>query len=369
MTTSRHGRGEARRAERALLVTGGAGFIGSHFVEQWGAAHPHDRVVVLDALTYAGRRAWLAAPEARGAIVFVHGDVTDAALVRDVMHTHAITHVVHFAAESHVDRSIATPDPFVRTNVWGTHVLLEAARACWSLDGSVRPEVRFHHVSTDEVYGALAPGAPAFTEETAYRPSSPYSASKAAADHLVRAAGRTYGLPWSITHSANNYGPRQYPEKLIPSMVRRALRGEPMPLYGDGQQTREWLHVHDHNAMLASVLLAPDMAGQSVNLGTAVERTNLDVVTMVCDALDAWFADAAHHALAARFASCPAARGTSCRSLITHVADRPGHDRRYALDASLYARRFGPPPTRLFEEGLRETVRWAVAHDGWWDDR
>lgn len=343
---------------RSVLVTGGAGFIGSHFVHAYGAAHPSDRVVVLDALTYAGRRDRLTALEEQGAITFVHGDICDAPLVAGLFAAHDITHVVHFAAESHVDRSIAGPDAFVRTNVWGTQVLLEAARGAWFAHGAWRAGVRFHQVSTDEVYGALEPGEAPFTERSPYRPSSPYSASKAAADHLVRAAGRTYGLPYSVSHCANNYGPHQHPEKLIPFMVRQALRGRPLPLYGDGAQTREWIHVDDHNRMLLRLLTDDACDGVTLNLGGGPERANARTVGLVCEAIDALFA--ADGALTARFPECPAAGGRSCRTLVTHVADRPGHDRRYALDISAYVARFGPPVLIPFERGLAETVAFEV---------
>lgn len=347
---------------RSLLVTGGAGFIGANFVHWWASNHPDDRMVVLDALTYAGDRTRLAPLEARRAVTFVHGDIADRPLVESLLVQHAVTHVVHFAAESHVDRSIATPDAFVRTNVWGTHVLLEAVRAVWCRDGQWRPGVRFHQVSTDEVFGSLEPGATPFTERSPCAPSSPYSASKAAADHFVRAAGRTYGLPYSISYAANNYGPFQYPEKLIPFMVRQALAGAPLPLYGDGEQTREWLHVRDHNAMLAQVLLADDAAGESYNLGGQTECTNREVVQRLCAHLDARFA--AEPALAARYPDCPAARGQACATLIRHVTDRPGHDRRYALDTGKYTQRFGPPALTPFESGLAETVAWLVQSGG-----
>ncbi|GAB1342487.1 dTDP-glucose 4,6-dehydratase [Gemmatimonas sp.] len=343
---------------RSLLVTGGAGFIGANFVRYWCEHYDTDRVVVLDALTYAGDRARLADLEVRGAITFVHGDIGDGALVRTLLVQHAVTHVVHMAAESHVDRSIASPEAFVRTNVWGTHMLLEAVRSVWCQSGAWREGVRFHQVSTDEVFGALAPHDAPFTEASRYQPSSPYAASKAAADHFVRAAGRTYGLPFTISHCANNYGPYQYPEKLIPLMVRRALHGESLPLYGDGTQTREWLHVHDHSRQLAQLLLAPDIVGQSFNLGSRTERANAEVVQRICAHLDARFSERA--SLAARYPHCPAARGVSCASLVQHVADRPGHDRRYALDTTKYVERFGRTEIVGFEVGLGTTIDWYV---------
>jgi dTDP-glucose 4,6-dehydratase len=332
-------------------------------VQYWHARHPHDTLVVLDALTYAGRRSTLAPLEQQGAITFVHDDIGNGPLVRELLATHGITHLVHFAAESHVDRSIAAPDAFIRTNVWGTHTLLEAARAVWCNQGRWREGVRFHHISTDEVFGALGAHDAPFTEASPYLPSSPYSASKAGADHLVRAAGKTYGLPYTITHCANNYGPYQHAEKLLPHMLRRALLGEPLPMYGDGLQQREWLHVHDHCTMLEQLLLAPNVLGESFNLAGYDERTNMDAVTQLCALLDARFA--ANPQLAPRYPACPAARGERCISLVTHVADRPGHDRRYALDGDKLRARLGVGPQIPFEQGLADTVDWYLAHAGW----
>ncbi|MBY0490078.1 MAG: dTDP-glucose 4,6-dehydratase [Gemmatimonadaceae bacterium] len=338
---------------RSLLVTGGAGFMGSHFVHYWAEHHAGDRLVVLDALTYAGNRTSLANLEASGRVVFVHGDVCDRELVSAVLRAHDVTTVVHFAAESHVDRSIASADAFVRTNVWGTQVLLDAVRDAWCEQGAWRSGVRFHQISTDEVYGDLAPGAAPFTEASLYRPSSPYSASKAAADHFVRAAGRTHGLPYSISHCANNYGPRQYPEKLIPLMLTHALHGKPLPIYGSGLQQREWIYVNDHSAAVESILLA-DVAGESFNIGSGRECTNLELVRALCAELDARFA--ADAALRARYPECPAARGSACAALVTHVADRPGHDMRYALDATKLRERVGWRAAESLETGLRRTV-------------
>jgi dTDP-glucose 4,6-dehydratase len=339
---------------RSVLVTGGAGFMGSHFVHYWAERHADDRLVVLDALTYAGNRASLASLEASGRVVFVHGDVCDRELVSAVLRAHDITTVVHFAAESHVDRSIASADAFVRTNVWGTQVLLDAARDAWYERRTWRAGVRFHHISTDEVYGDLAIGAEPFTERSLYRPSSPYSASKAAADHFVRAAGRTHGLPYSISHCANNYGPRQYPEKLIPLMLTNALHGKRLPIYGSGLQRREWIYVNDHSAAVERIVLA-DVAGESFNIGSGRECTNLHLVHTLCAELDASFAE--DEALRTRFPECPAARNESCASLITHVADRKGHDVRYALDASKLRDQLGWMAAESLEKGLRRTVR------------
>lgn len=349
---------------RRLLLTGGAGFIGGNFVHHWHARFPHDTLVVLDALTYAGHRGTLAPLEQTGAITFVHDDICNGLLVRDLLAAHDISHVVHCAAESHVDRSIAEPDAFIRTNVWGTHTLLEAARAVWCHHGRWREGVRFHQISTDEVFGALGPHDAPFTEQSPYQPSSPYSASKAAADHLVRAAGKTYGLPYTITHCANNYGPYQHPEKLLPHMLRRALYGQSLPLYGDGQQRREWLHVHDHCAMLERVLLADGVEGESFNIGGQAERTNMEAVAELCAVLDARVA--ADPLLAVRYPACPAARGVPSVSLVTHIVDRPGHDRRYALNGEKLAQRLGAIPQRSFNDGLAATVDWYLANEGWW---
>jgi dTDP-glucose 4,6-dehydratase len=351
---------------RILLVTGGAGFLGANFVQHWVSRHPGDRVVVLDALTYAGCRDTLAPLESAGRIMFVHGDILSAPLVQALFATHGVDHVVHFAAESHVDRSIAGPEAFVRTNVLGTHVLLEAARAAWCTSGLWRAGVRFHHISTDEVFGALDPHAAPVTEAAPYRPSSPYSASKAAADHLVRAYGHTYGLPYTISHCANNYGPYQFPEKLIPHMIVRALHGRPLPVYGDGRQRREWLHVHDHCVHLEALLLA-NVTSASFNIGGQAEVENIDVVRQLCAQLDAAFA--ADATLATRFPDCPAAHGASCVTLITHVTDRPGHDRRYALDAGALRALVGALPLRTVRDGLADTVRWYLQHESWWRDK
>jgi dTDP-glucose 4,6-dehydratase len=353
----------------SLLVTGGAGFVGSSFVHYWANRFPAHKVVVLDALTYAGRRENLAELEAQQRITFVHGDIADGALVHRVLEAYAVDLVVHFAAESHVDRSIASADAFVHTNVLGTQRILDAVRAVWCANGAWRAGVRFHHISTDEVFGDVASDAPAAIESSPYAPSSPYAASKAAADHLVRAAGRTHGLPYSISHCANNYGPRQYPEKLIPLMLLNALHGRALPVYGDGLQRRAWLHVDDHAAALARLLTAPENAsalGESFNIGGTPDVTNASVVATLCEQIDARFAGDA--SLRERFPDCPAARGERCVSLVTNVGDRPGHDRRYAIDATKFAERFGVMPTRALTDGLSQTVQWYLAHAAWWGD-
>jgi dTDP-glucose 4,6-dehydratase len=331
-----------------ILVTGAAGFIGSNFVHQW-LAEEADPIVGLDALTYAGNLANLESARADPRHRFVHGDICDAALVADLMRTHRPRAIVHFAAESHVDRSIHGPAAFVRTNVEGTFTLLQAALAHWhGLDTSARDAFRFLHVSTDEVYGSLGPQDPPFAEARAYEPNSPYSATKAASDHLVRAWHHTYGLPVLTTNCSNNYGPYQFPEKLIPLVIANALAGRPLPIYGDGSNVRDWLYVGDHCTAVRAVL-ARGEPGRVYNVGGWNEKTNLQVVHTVCDLLDEMRPDPAG----------------SHRRLITHVADRPGHDRRYAIDASRIAAELGWRPARTFETGIRATVRWYLDNQPW----
>lgn len=337
-----------------LLVTGGAGFIGSHFVQRWRAQHPGDAIFVLDALTYAGRRAYLTGV---ADLRFIHGDIRDQERVAALLETEALDTIVHFAAESHVDRSIAGPDAFIETNIVGTHELLKAARRVWLDTGSGRPH-RFHHVSTDEVYGSLALTDPAFTESSPSRPNSPYAASKAASDHLVRAYGQTYGLRTTISHGSNSYGPRQFPEKLIPLFIINALRGRPLPIYGDGEQIRDWLHVDDHCRGI-ELILARGGPGESYNLGGGLELANLAVVDAICRAVDAAFA--ADPALAQRFPEAPAAAGRPTASLRRHVADRPGHDRRYASDSTKARDELGFQVDGDFEGRLAATLAWYIA--------
>jgi dTDP-glucose 4,6-dehydratase len=331
-----------------ILVTGGAGFIGSNFVLDW-VEQVGEPVVNLDALTYAGNRANLAALADDNRHTFVQGDICDRALVDRLLAEHRPRAIVHFAAESHVDRSISGPGEFMRTNVTGTFTLLEAARAHWgALDGLERESFRFHHVSTDEVYGSLAPDAPAFTEDHPYEPNSPYSASKAASDHLVRAWHHTYGLPVVTTNCSNNYGPFHFPEKLIPLMIVNALAGKPLPIYGDGQNVRDWLYVRDHCSGIRAVLSGGRL-GETYNIGGWNEKTNLEIVHTVCDLLDKLKPDAAG----------------PYRRLITYVKDRPGHDRRYAIDARKIERELGWRPAETFESGIRKTVRWYLDHGDW----
>jgi dTDP-glucose 4,6-dehydratase len=332
-----------------LLVTGGAGFIGSSFVLAVVlAVEGGARVVNLDKLTYAGNLDNLAPLEGDGRHVFVHGDIGDRALVARLLAEHRPAAVVNFAAESHVDRSIDGPGEFVRTNLVGTFELLEAVRAYHaSLPPAEAARFRFLHVSTDEVYGSLGP-AGLFTEESPHAPSSPYAASKAGADHLVRAYHHTYDLPTLTTNCSNNYGPLQFPEKLIPLMILNALEGRPLPVYGDGQNVRDWLYVGDHCEALR-VVLARGAPGETYNIGGRSERTNLEIVHTLCDLLDEL---------------APRAEG-SRRPLVTFVADRPGHDRRYAIDATKIHRALGWAPAHTFEQGIRETVRWYLEHRGW----
>jgi dTDP-glucose 4,6-dehydratase len=348
---------------RSLLVTGGAGFIGGNFVHYWLDRHPDDRIVVLDALTYAGNLATIEVLEATGRMAFVHGDIADRDLVSRALTDHAADIIVHFAAESHVDRSIAEPGAFVRTNVVGTQVLLDAARDAWRSATGWRPGVRFHHVSTDEVYGSLGPGDPPFTEQTPYSPNSPYAASKAGSDHLVRAYHHTYGLPASISNCSNNYGPYQFPEKLIPLMIVNALRGKPLPVYGDGRQVRDWLFVEDHCAAIERILES-DVAGCTFNVGGRAEHENIEIVRLVCASIDARLGG--DESLRARFPECPASAGRSSAELISHVRDRPGHDRRYAIDPSAIADRLGFEPRHTLETGLARTVDWYLENEAWW---
>ena len=346
-----------------FLVTGGAGFIGGNFVRYWLSQHPEDFVVVLDALTYAGNRATLDGMGAENRWKFVHGDIADAALLSSLLPEHSIDTIVHFAAESHVDRSIADPGAFVRTNVIGTQVLLDAAVKCWRDESGWKHDVRFHHVSTDEVYGTLAPADDAFTEVTPYSPNSPYAASKAGSDHLVRAYHHTYGLPCTVSNCSNNYGPFQFPEKLIPLVIVNALAGRKLPIYGDGKQIRDWLYVVDHCVAIDRVLQA-GVSGRTYNVGGRAEHTNLEIVKRICANLDARFA--ADPALGKQFPHCPAATGASCVSLMHHVTDRPGHDRRYAIDPTRIASELQFEPAETLETGIASTVDWYLDHQMWW---
>jgi dTDP-glucose 4,6-dehydratase len=332
-----------------ILVTGGAGFIGSNFVLDWLAAGG-EPVVNLDKLTYAGNRENLASLQGDERHVFVQGDIGDQALVERLLATHRPSAVLNFAAESHVDRSIHAPGTFIDTNVVGTFRLLEAVRGYWSaLDAGRKAAFRLLHVSTDEVYGSLGPQDPAFTEQHRYEPNSPYSASKAASDHLVRAYHHTYGLPVLTTNCSNNYGPYHFPEKLIPLMIVNALAGKPLPVYGDGQQIRDWLYVGDHCSAIRRVLAA-GRVGETYNIGGWNEKPNLEIVRTVCALLDELQ---------------PRRGGGSYAEQVTFVKDRPGHDRRYAIDARKIERELGWKPAETFETGIRKTVDWYLANGEW----
>lgn len=333
----------------AILITGGAGFIGSNFIHAWFGASD-EPVVNLDKLTYAGNMQNLAGLPSSASHRFVHGDIGDRALLDGLMATHEIRAVVNFAAESHVDRSIHGPEDFIQTNIVGTFRLLEAVRSYWGgLGAAAKPAFRFLHVSTDEVYGSLAPGDPPFNEGNQYEPNSPYSASKAASDHLVRAYHHTYGLPVLTTNCSNNYGPYHFPEKLIPLCIHNALAGKPLPIYGDGQQVRDWLYVRDHCSAIMRVL-QDGRPGEVYNIGGWNEKPNLEVVRTLCAVLDA---------------ECPREDGRSYAEQITFVKDRPGHDRRYAIDARKIEAELGWKPAETFETGISKTVRWYLDNPEW----
>ncbi len=342
-----------------ILVTGGAGFIGVNFVRR-RIENGDEKIVVLDALTYAGNGSSLEDID-DDRLIFVHGDIRDTGLVEGILREHDCKSLVHFAAESHVDRSISGPDVFLSANIDGTHSLLKAARSVW-LDGDGSPH-RFHHVSTDEVYGSLDPGQHPFRETNQYQPNSPYSASKAASDHLVRAYHHTFGLSVTTTNCSNNYGPFQFPEKLIPLMIVKILHGESLPVYGDGMQIRDWLYVEDHCRAI-DLCLEKGTPGAVYNIGGDNERPNIEIVHRLCDSVGARFAEDA--SLAERFPDCPAARGKDNRSLINHVTDRPGHDRRYAIDFSVAQAELGYRPVETFETGFAKTLAWYLENEAWW---
>jgi len=333
----------------SILVTGGAGFIGSNFVLDW-LNQSDEPVINLDKLTYAGNLENLASLQGDSRHIFIRGDIGDATLVSSLLAEHKPRAIINFAAESHVDRSIHGPEDFIQTNIVGTFHLLESVRAYWNgLEGTAKTSFRFLHVSTDEVYGSLAKDDPAFTEGNRYEPNSPYSASKAASDHLVRAYHHTYGLPVLTTNCSNNYGPYHFPEKLIPLMIVNALAGKPLPVYGDGQQIRDWLYVKDHCSAIRRVLEAGKV-GEIYNIGGWNEKPNLEIVHTVCSLLDELR---------------PKADGASYSTQISYVKDRPGHDRRYAIDASKIERELGWKPAETFETGIRKTVQWYLANPEW----
>ena len=332
-----------------IFVTGGAGFIGSNFVLDW-LAQSDEPVLNLDKLTYAGNQENLASLDGDSRHTFVQGDIADSALVERLLAQHQPRAIVNFAAESHVDRSIYGPEDFIQTNIMGTFRLLEAVRAYWGgLTGESKQAFRFLHVSTDEVYGSLAKEDPAFCEGNRYEPNSPYSASKAASDHLVRAYHHTYGLPVLTTNCSNNYGPYHFPEKLIPLMIVNALAGKPLPVYGDGMQVRDWLYVKDHCSAIRRVLAA-GRVGEVYNVGGWNEMPNIDIVNTLCALLDEMR---------------PKSGGDSYRAQIAYVTDRPGHDRRYAIDASKIERELGWKPSETFETGIRKTVQWYLGNQAW----
>ncbi|MCG8427949.1 MAG: dTDP-glucose 4,6-dehydratase [Chromatiales bacterium] len=348
-------------APSKLLVTGGAGFIGANFVHYWLDTYPQDRVIVLDALTYAGNRANLAGCESNPQFQFVQGDICDTGLIEKLLQDEQIDTLVHFAAESHVDRSIHGPDAFIETNITGTHSLLKAAKKVW-LDGGGMKH-RFHHVSTDEVYGTLAVNDPAFAETNQYAPNSPYAASKASSDHLVRAYHHTYGLQVTTSNCSNNYGPYQFPEKLIPLVIANILDGKPLPIYGDGKQIRDWLYVDDHNRGI-DLIIRKGRLGETYNIGGNNEWTNIDIVKLICQLLDERFeADAT---MQERFPHSPQVAGRGAESLITFVKDRLGHDRRYAIDARKISGELGYDPVESFETGIRKTLDWYLDNEAWW---
>ncbi|MFJ4443753.1 dTDP-glucose 4,6-dehydratase [Pseudomonas sp. NPDC089422] len=333
----------------AILVTGGAGFIGANFVLDW-VAQSDEKVINLDKLTYAGNLQTLASLEGNPQHLFVQGDINDGALLEQLLAEHQPRAVINFAAESHVDRSIHGPEDFIQTNIVGTFRLLEAVRAYWKgLPEAPREQFRLLHVSTDEVYGSLEADAPAFSEQHAYAPNSPYSASKAASDHLVRSYHHTYGLPVLTTNCSNNYGPFHFPEKLIPLVIVNALAGKALPVYGDGQQIRDWLYVKDHCSAIRRVLEAGQV-GEVYNVGGWNEKPNLEIVERICSLLDELQ---------------PRADGNPYRNQISFVTDRPGHDRRYAIDARKLERELGWKPAETFETGIRKTVQWYLANQSW----
>lgn len=344
-----------------LLVTGGAGFIGANFVRYWRTRHPDDGIMVLDALTYAGNRSNI---DGVADVTFVEGDIRNENLINDILDREAIDTIVHFAAESHVDRSIRGPDAFIDTNVLGTHVLLKAARSAWLDKGSGRPH-RFHHVSTDEVYGTLGPDDPPFSETTPYAPNSPYAASKAASDHLVRAYHHTFGLQVTTSNCSNNYGPYQFPEKLIPLFLLNALHGRRLPIYGDGMQVRDWLYVSDHCRGI-DLVLRNGTVGETYNIGGGAELPNLTVIDTLCSAVD-WVFEQTED-LAQRFPDAPPARGMPTSSLKTFVTDRLGHDRRYAIDETKIRTELGYAPLGGFAERFRATIMWYLDNEPWWRD-
>ncbi|WP_395344568.1 dTDP-glucose 4,6-dehydratase [Ningiella sp. W23] len=352
---------------KSILVTGGAGFIGANFVHYWCDKYPDDRVVVLDALTYAGNLSSLDSLKPHANFYFVKGDINDTDLVLSLIRQHYTDTIVHFAAESHVDRSITGPDAFIETNILGTYSLLKAAKQIWIDEpkqaGKEPLAHRFHHVSTDEVYGTLEINDPAFTEETAYAPNSPYSASKAASDHLVRAYHHTYGLEVTTSNCSNNYGPYHFPEKLIPLVITNILHDKALPIYGDGQQIRDWLYVEDHARGIDRVI-ENGVVGENYNIGGHNEWANIDIVNLVCKLVNEAFQRDAE--LSNRFPLASHAAQNNAQALISYVTDRPGHDRRYAIDATKSSSQLHYRPVESFETGIEKTINWYLSNEQWW---
>jgi dTDP-glucose 4,6-dehydratase len=345
-----------------LLVTGGAGFIGANFVHYWLQEHPGQRLVVLDAFTYAGSVRSLESLAHRTELRIVRGDIRDEELVKSLLRTERLDTIVHFAAESDVDRSIRRPDAFVEANVIGTHSMLKAARVVWLEERQVEHH-RFHHVSTDEVYGSLGAHDPPFDEHSPYAPNSPYSASKAASDHLVRAYRATYGLDATISSCSNNYGPLQFPEKFIPLMIVNLLHARALPIYGDGRNVRDWLHVSDHCRAI-DLILSRGRSGEVYNIGGGEECENIELARALCAIADAMFREQPH--LGPRYPHCPAAQGGSTAALISFVRDRPGHDRRYAINCAKSERELGYRARIALRGGLRDTLKWYLENEPWW---
>ena len=345
-----------------LLVTGGAGFIGANFVHYWLNTYPNDRVIVLDALTYAGNVANLEPVESNPKFRFVHCDILDYELSVSLLRDESIDTIVHFAAESHVDRSITGPDAFIETNVKGTHELLKAAKTYWLDENPGMPHL-FQHVSTDEVYGTLEANDPPFREDTSYAPNSPYAASKASSDFFVRSYQETYGLNTNISNCSNNYGPYQFPEKLIPLVIANILESKDLPIYGDGKQIRDWLYVDDH-ARGIDLIMRKGRKGESYNIGGINEWANIDIVNLVCDLVDQCLLDDAD--LQKQFPNAPVCHGKKAKELITYVKDRLGHDRRYAIDPSKSNNEIGYKPAESFETGIKKTVDWYLNNENWW---
>ena len=352
-----------RKIMPSLLVTGGAGFIGANFVHYWLNQYPEDKVLVLDKLTYAGNLSSLRSLQENPNFRFVQGDIADQPLVETLLREDLVDTVVHFAAESHVDRSITGPDVFIDTNIIGTHSLLKAARQVW-LDESSVPEHRFHHVSTDEVYGALGPNDPAFSETTQYAPNSPYSASKAASDHLVRSYLHTFGLLVSTSNCSNNYGPYHFPEKLIPLIITNILNSESLPIYGDGQQIRDWLYVDDHARGIDKVI-RKGVVGETYNIGGINEWANIDIVNLLCSELDKRMETDPE--LCQRYPLAPVANGKRSVDLIQYVEDRRGHDRRYAINPDKANAELDYQPVETFESGISKTISWYLDNPQWWE--